>query len=258
MQFEPDPKVVAEQERRKQAMLQRARARQSNLLKGEPLVLDEEEGVYSRSSNNLWLVCQLLETSCPKLPHELNRCASCGHRFQPAEGWAWVEPGFLFGAEPCEGANYWQRRGAGCSGCPMGTAVPERAGLYWTSGSFAIGKDQWNRTTKEGRMVFPIDAMPEPAIEPGFTWCFLAGDRDGQGKRFEDPDSMSREIYRIWGAVMVTRVEYILGYFDGEEYTGDMLEAEELQQLVNQGLTPVIIDLTPKEGGPEAARGNGV
>jgi len=235
MYVEPDPKVVAEQERQKQAMLARARARKSDLDKGEPLVIEKRtnDDLHHSDISKLWLVCELLSTDCPKLPLRLERCATCGHHFEVQKTWTWIEPGFLFGAEACEGTEYWNRRKAGCSGCPMGPAVPRQAGLVWVSPEDLQAEE----------IVLPIPSMPDPAIEPGFTWCFVAV-RDG-------------DVREIHSALMVRRVDYILGHFEGENYYGDMLVRDELKQLVKQGITPVIIDEIPKGGGPKAAREDG-
>lgn len=93
-------------------------------------VVDSERGCGWRKEGGLYLRCDGEWESCGKLPVPFSVCPCCGAGTKPARGWTWFDPRPFLAARTCA------ENPDKCALCPLGGAVPERAGLLWVGEKF--------------------------------------------------------------------------------------------------------------------------
>lgn len=185
------------------------------------IVNEARRGCGFRRKGGLYLMSGGLANPCGKLPHVLSVCPTCSNGIKFSRGWTWINPYHLLSAAEC-GGTY-------CSNCPMGSAIPTKAGLLWV-----------------GRKFYSIDAFVDEAMRLGVSrrinsiprgfdlemWVYLAHLGAVRGD-----DGMMHP--GIFTAFKPHRIEYVI--------TGQETE-EELDKMEKRGLTLVdVIRTNTKE-----------
>ncbi len=135
--------------------------------------VESARGCGFRKEGGLYLMGGDVWEPCDRLPIELHVCAACGHGIKPTRGWTWIEPGSMLGLEDVESAMITDCGNTNCGTCPVGGAIPERAGLLWIGGEFYRTTVDFQREAQSVGISRRITAVPKD-FEVGRSWVFLA------------------------------------------------------------------------------------
>lgn len=130
---------------------------------------EHARGCGYRKPGGLYLVSGPLSEPCGKLPLVLDVCPTCGAGIKPSRSWTWVKVGPLFESRKCDHPH----APGGCTGCPLGGAMPERAGLLWIGEKFYATPELFTAEAARMGISRRIPAVPNE-FELGDTWVLLA------------------------------------------------------------------------------------
>lgn len=195
---------------------------------------EQRRGCGFRKVGGLYLVCEGPGAECGNLPLPLGHCPVCTQGIKPARGWTWIEPPRLFQVAPACCAPH----ALGCARCPVGGALPERAGLLWVGEAFYATPSDFDREAQELGISRRIPALPR-GFEAGKTWVFLA-----HRSACASPDPFGGDprpgVFRVFRPTAVEQV-----------VTGTEPD-EQIEALVKRGITPVVVH--PINGAGEQMR----
>jgi hypothetical protein len=92
-------------------------------------------------------------------------CPTCHQGIKPSRSWTWIAPRELFGTGECSHGH--------CTICPVGLAVPERAGLLWIGEKFYPTTGEFLTEANAMGISRRLPAIPR-GFEIGKDWVFLA------------------------------------------------------------------------------------
>jgi len=195
-------------------------------MKGEQImgmatvVFDSERGCGFRKPGGLYVMCEPQFMPCGKLPIRLDICPCCGQGIKFARSWTWIEPRKLVEPGTC-GMG-------GCEDCVLSNP-PERAGLIWIGEKFYPTPESWIREGMIQGVSRRIQTVPH-GFKVGETWILVAHKK----AILEGTDEKGKAKYTpgIFQAFRPNRIEYVV--------KGDETE-DELQKLIDRGITPVIV-----------------
>jgi hypothetical protein len=180
------------------------------------LRIEGPRGCGHRKKGGIYLVCDGLGRPCGKLPIPLHVCPTCSAGIKPARGWTWIDGTALSAAASCAADP--------CRpGCPL-RQPPGRVGLLWVGGSFYATPEEFSREAARLGISRRLAAVPKD-FKLGETWVWLAHRSTPLG-----PDGQVGPA--VFHAFLPSRIEIVVGEDDPEE---------EIERLLERGLTPVVI-----------------
>lgn len=193
---------------------------------------DSKRGCGWRQPGGLYLIAGGVSAPCGLLPIPLTTCPTCSCGIKPSRGWTWLDIRPLVKNKACRLANH-------CPSCPVANQVAfgERQGLLWIGGSFYKHPEDWTNETIRQGISRRLSAVPRD-FELGKTWVLVA---HREALSVACPDCVEEHCdtckdtrlipqAAIFHAFKPTAIEYVV--------RGDETD-EELQRLMNRGITPV-------------------
>jgi hypothetical protein len=180
--------------------------------------VEAPRGCGFRKEGGIYLVCDGFGRHCGKLPLPLDCCPTCGGGIKFCRSWTWVNATALFDGRDCTYLD--------CGDCPLAKPLG-RAGLLWIGETHYPTPDAYLVEANRMGVSRRIAAVPRDFIL-GRTWVLLA---HAQG--IENPDGSTSPA--IFHAFRPSRIEKIVS---GKE------SDEEIEKLVQQGITPVVVEKT--------------
>lgn len=187
--------------------------------------VEAARGCGYRKAGGLYLVGGGPGRPCGKLPIKLDVCPCCGTGIKPARGWTWIDPRPLVADKQCADHNVATEKPRTCSVCPLGDAIPERAGLIWIGEAFYPTPFEWLEEADRMGISRRIAAVPQ-GFEVGKTWVFVA--------HRKVPMATGETMPAIFHAYRPSAVEYVVKGTETEP---------ELERLEKRGIT--LIDVRP-------------
>ena len=184
---------------------------------------EPSRGCGKRKPGGIYLIASEWGSPCGKLPIPLNRCPCCAAGIKFARGWTWIAPRPLIAAATCQACP-----NSYCNVCPVGGAIPERAGLLWIGEQFYQTPTDFNAEAEAQGVSRRIKSIPHDFVL-GETWVYLAHIK---AAHTTEGDACPG----LFTAFKPIRIEYIL---KGDE------SLEALDQLERRGFT--LIKLTYDE-----------
>ena len=184
-------------------------------------------GCGYRQPGGKYLVSGGLMVPCGRLPIRLHVCPVCSSGIKATRAWTWIDPRRLLVEHPeyvC-GKTY-------CDRCPLGGAIPERAGLLWVGGKFYASPEAFSEEALRMGVSRRIPAVPHGFVL-GETRVFLAH-REVRGCGREPDEETGPGVFH---AFRPERVEYVVRTDD---------PPEKLERLVKQGFT--LVDVKRVQG----------
>ena len=190
---------------------------------------EPSRGCGKRKPGGTYLVGSEWGTSCGNLPIPLTRCPCCDAGIKFSRGWTWITPLTLIAA-----TVGWDCPNFYCAVCPIGGAIPERAGLLWIGEQFYKTREVFEAEAREQGISRRIKGVPHD-FKVGETWVYLAHIKAAK-------DAEGNPCPGIFTAFRPLRVEYI---------TTGTETPEALEQMEKRGLT--LVKLTYDEPQTESA-----
>ena len=187
--------------------------------------VERPRGCGFRKEGGIYLVCPSHGRYCGKLPLPLDCCPTCGHGIKFSRSWTWVNATALLDGKSCTYSD--------CDGCP-GAKPLGRAGLLWIGEKHYPNPGDWLAEATERGVSRRISAVPKDFIL-GYTWVLLAHIRG-----FENPDGTWTP--GLFHAFRPSAIEKIV--------SGDESD-EEIDAIIEAGMTPVKVEKELGEGGSE-------
>lgn len=173
-------------------------------------------GCGYRRVGGLYLVSKGLGVPCGRLPFETTVCPCCSAGIKPARAWTWIDPDLLVkNAPPCDKPF--------CETCPLSGHHGRKVGLLWVGEKFYPTPTEFIEEALRMGVSRRIPRLPR-GFEVGKTWVLL-GHRKGVVRDGKDRPA-------IVHAFCPERVEKVV--------RGDESD-EDLQKLIDRGITPVIV-----------------
>lgn len=183
-------------------------------------VVDSKRGCGWRKEGGLYLVSGGIMASCGRMPIPLDRCPVCDCGMKPSRGWQWFNPRPFAEKKPCETPER-------CEFCPMGGAMPDKAGLLWIGEAFYKTPDIFLEEARKQGVSRRVKAVPR-GFEVGKTWVYFAHRKALPGPVGEDGEATFTP-----GLVFAFRPSEVQYVTSGKE------SDEELAGMEKRGITPV-------------------
>lgn len=199
-------------------------------------VKDQRRGCGWRKKGGLYLMSDAPARECGLFPLALTVCPCCGVGIKPSRGWTWIQPKLLrAGTGQCTSeATY-------CQSCPMWHLLvgqeEQPMGLIWIGVRHYPTVAHFQREATLQGISRRIKSVPHDFVL-GETWVALA-----HRHAIQEPLEMGQEpeftpgIFRIFKP---RRVEVVVG---GDE------SDEEIEALLDRGLTPVVVERVLEQNG---------
>lgn len=219
------------------------------------LRIDKRRGCGWRQPGGTYLISEGVARSCGLLPVPLDKCPTCSGGIKPSRGWTWID----FEALVTHGGIDCKSTPDHCQGCPFkDTAFGEQQGLLWIGGSFYKTPEEWTAEAVKQGVSRRISQVPRDFVI-GETWCLVAHreaiEKDCPKIQQHLTESLEQikscehcegagvvRSAAIFHAFKPTAIEYVV--------KGDETE-EQLQRLVDRGITPVRVEHAPDDDQPE-------
>ena len=206
----------------------------------DAIVLREgARGCGFRQAGGLYMIGGGDTRPCGRFPLELEKCATCGGGVRQKRGWTWIEPAKLWPLTQEQIVSGAACHTGECYRCPVGGAVPERAGLIW------IGKQHYPTPMhflaegKELGFSRRIEAVPKGFV-PHETWVFLAHPAAIVAACI-DEETGGASTEEIPGAFAVWRPAGLQKVVTRET------PQEEVDEIREKGIEPVVVDPVTEE-----------
>jgi len=200
------------------------------------MAIEQRRGCGYRKVGGLYLVGEGLSIGCGRLPFNLDVCPTCSAGIKFCMGFTWVDGTKLL-APKCEAKH--ECHAVGCAVCDPETLG--RCGLMWVGSRFYT-PDAFTEEAMKMGVSKRIASVPRGFVV-GKTWILLAhrqaGYREVETKENLMGKKLIKDLPAIFYAFMPKRIEKIL--------TASEATQEELDKLVKQGITPVIVPDNDKD-----------
>jgi hypothetical protein len=144
----------------------------------------------SKGGVGIYLVGPGFSESCGRLPLYLHVCPTCSGGIKFSRAWTWINPRALFASGP--DCRFPASRWVVCTGCPMGDAAPEKAGLLWVGEKHYPTPESFLAEAARMGVSKKLPAIPK-GFEMGTTRVYLA-----HKKAVELDDGMAPGIFSVF------------------------------------------------------------
>jgi hypothetical protein len=160
---------------------------------------EPRRGCGYRKGGGYYLIGGTAWAACGKLPYPLKPCPHCGQGLKFHRGFGWFNPRQFIDPRACAS----QLSTLDCRTCPMGDAMPERAGIMWVGTKFYTPETFISESIKMG-LSKRLPTIPRELLKGmGQVRLYLAHPKACVG---ED----GKPAPGIFSSFVPTRVEYVV------------------------------------------------
>lgn len=176
---------------------------------------------------------------CRGLPIPLERCPVCDEGIKPTRSFAWIDAkklfeGFRDTLNDCSLCGWMLPENADCT-VRNYTRLNDRDLLIWAGTQHYPEPFDFLEEAMRLGVSSRVPGMPKGA-EPGKTWLFAA-----HRKAISRPSEDGKKDVFVPGVIVVARLKAV------ERIVTDDTPDEDLEKLVKQGLTPVVVPKSDKD-----------